>query len=79
MRHRSLSAMLLAAVSLAQPLSTPAAAQGDGGLTLDQVEGKYRGMNAVHILKCDQNSDQLFNRTEMACVRGIYQAMYISD
>ena len=28
-------------------------------------------MSKVHIVKCDHNGDQFFNRTEMACVGGI--------
>ena len=46
-------------------------------LTLAQVERKYRGMAEVHILKCDYDGNQLFTRTEMHCVSGIYQQMYL--
>jgi hypothetical protein len=46
-------------------------------LTLAQVERKYRGMAEVHILKCDHDANGLFTRTELLCVSGIYQAMYL--
>jgi hypothetical protein len=46
-------------------------------LTLAQVERKYRGMAEVHILKCDYDGNRLFTRTEMLCVSGIYQQMYL--
>jgi hypothetical protein len=46
-------------------------------LTLTQVERKYRGMAEVHILKCDHDGNELFTRTELLCVSGIYQAMYL--
>ena len=34
-------------------------------------------MNEVHILKCDYDGNQLFTRTEMLCVSGIYQPLYL--
>ena len=34
-------------------------------------------MAEVHILKCDYDGNQLFTRTEMHCVSGIYQQMYL--
>ena len=46
-------------------------------LTLAQVERKYRGMAEVHILKCDRNGNEMFTRTELLCVSGIYQQMYL--
>lgn len=52
------------------------AAQADTSLTMAQVEARYPRMSPVHINKCDQNGDGLFNRTEQACVEGIYDAMY---
>ena len=36
-------------------------------------------MSKVHIVKCDHNGDQFFNRTEMACVGGIYHQMYVAN
>jgi hypothetical protein len=79
MTIRCIRSTLLATVLLAQPLAPPAAAQGQPVMTLDQVESRYRRMNEVHILKCDKNGDQLFTRTEMLCVQGIYQAMYLDN
>jgi hypothetical protein len=71
-------AIVLAGLLLQPLLPAPAAAQ-EGGLTLAQVQRKYRTMNEVHILKCDRNGDELFNRTEMLCVSGIYQAVKFDD
>ena len=48
-----------------------------GGLTLDQVERKYPRMSPVHIQKCDHDGDGIYTRTELLCVSGIYQAMYL--
>jgi hypothetical protein len=67
----SLTTLLLLA-----PLAGPLLAQ-EQGLTLAQVERKYRQMNEVHILKCDYDGNELFTRTEMLCVSGIYQQMYL--
>lgn len=47
------------------------------GLTFDQVQRKYRGMNEVHIAKCDYNRDGLIERSEIPCVEGIYRVMYL--
>jgi hypothetical protein len=69
-------AAVLAALLLPAALPAPVAAQGSG-LTLDQVQRKYRKMNEVHIVKCDRNGDGLFTRSEMLCVSSIYQAMYL--
>jgi hypothetical protein len=74
---RPLLAALAAALLQGLP-PAPAAAQ-EGGLTLAQVERKYRNMNEVHISKCDKNGDELFTRTEMLCVSSIYQAMYLDS
>jgi hypothetical protein len=68
----------LAAAALLQALPAPAAAQ-QGGLTLAQVERKYRNMSPVHILKCDRNGDELFTRTELLCVSSIYDVMYLDN
>jgi hypothetical protein len=65
---------LLAAATVA----LPAAAQ-DATLSLEQMQGKYRRMNAVHILKCDSDGDSRFTRTEQRCVAGVYEMMYIAD
>ena len=62
--------------SLATLLAVPALAQ-TGGLTLDQVERKYPRMSPVHIQKCDHDGDGIYTRTELLCVSGIYQAMYL--
>jgi hypothetical protein len=72
--QRSLATILLTA-SIALPL--PAAAQAQAGYTLAQVESIYPRMKAVHIQKCDRNGDNLYTKSEMLCVQGIYQAMYI--
>ena len=69
MRRHALALMLVAAPALAF-------AQADG-LTLQQVERKYPRMNVVHINKCDYDGNGVFTRTEMLCVSGIYQQMYI--
>jgi hypothetical protein len=68
-------ATVLATGLLLQPLLPAPAAAQDSGLTLAQVQRKYRDMNEVHILKCDRNGDELFNRTELLCVSGIYQSL----
>jgi hypothetical protein len=67
--------LLLVAVLLA--LAAPAPATAQAGLTLDQVQRKYRKMNEVHILKCDRDRDLIFTRTEMLCVSSIYDVMYL--
>ena len=66
---------MLAALLFALPV-VPAAAQ-TAGLTLEQVERKYPRMNAVHIRKCDHDGNGIYTRTEMLCVSGIYQQMYL--
>jgi len=66
---------MLAALLFALPV-VPAAAQ-TAGLTLEQVERKYPRMNAVHIRKCDYDGTGIYTRTEMLCVSGIYQQMYL--
>lgn len=76
MTSRSLATVLLLAVPLAQPLA-PAAFAQSAGLTLTQVEQKYSRMSPVHITKCDRDGDGIYTRSEMLCVQGIYQAMYI--
>ena len=67
---------LLIAIPLALPAPAPVTAQA-AGLTLDQVQRKYRRMNEVHILKCDRDRDLIFTPTEMLCVSSIYQVMYL--
>lgn len=62
--------MLLAAAPVV------ALAQAEG-LTLQEVKRKYPKMNVVHINKCDYDGNEIFTRTEMLCVAGIYQQMYI--
>jgi hypothetical protein len=57
----------------------PTSAHAQSGLTFEQVERKYPRMSDVYILKCDKNGDGFFTNVEMGCVRGIYQAMYITD
>lgn len=47
------------------------------GLTLQEVKRKYPKMNVVHINKCDYDGNEIFTKTEMLCVAGIYQQMYI--
>ena len=74
MQTKPLAALLLAA-GAALPL--PAGAQA--GLTLAQVESAYPRMKPVHIEKCDRTGDGVYTKSEMLCVQGIYQAMYISD
>ena len=75
MTRRVLAAFLFA-VPLAQPLAPMALAQA-AGLTLEQVEHKYPRMSPVHIRKCDYNGDGIYTRTELLCVSGIYQQMYL--
>ena len=75
MRANLPTAILLGALA-AVPL---AASAQQGGLTLQQVEAEYPRMKAVHIQKCDRDSDGIYTRTEMLCVASIYQAMYLSD
>jgi hypothetical protein len=66
----------LASLPLLAPLAAPLLAQ-DRGVPLAQVERRYRGMAEVHILKCDRDGNEIFTRTEMFCVSGIYQQMYL--
>jgi len=47
------------------------------GLTLEQVERKYPRMSYIHINKCDYDGNGIFTRTELLCVSGIYQQMYL--
>ena len=67
------------ALVLAVLAAVPVNAQAQQGLTLQQVEAKYPRMRPVHIAKCDHNGDGLYTRTEMLCVSGIYQQMYLAD
>ena len=75
MIRRVLAALILA-LPLAQPLAPMALAQA-AGLTLDQVEHKYPRMSPVHIRKCDYDGDGIYTRSELLCVSGIYQQMYL--
>ena len=75
MTPRTLTAALLLAIPLVQPM---AAVAQSAGLSLAQVERKYPRMSTVHIEKCDRDRDGVYTRTEMLCVQGIYQAMYIN-
>ncbi len=75
MRHRTVPAGLLAGLALASPAAD---AQGTTTLTFAQVQQQYPRMNAVHIRKCDFNGDGLYTRSEMMCIAGIYQQMYVS-
>jgi hypothetical protein len=65
----------LAALLAAAPAAA-ALAQAQG-LTLEQVERKYPRMSYIHINKCDYDGNGIFTRTEMLCVSGIYQQMYL--
>ncbi len=62
------------AVLLVAPAAGAAAA-----LTLQQVERKYPRMSTIHIEKCDKRDDGLYDTGEMACVRSVYNMMYLSD
>lgn len=64
------------AVLLAVPAPAVVRAQA-AGLTYDQAQQRFRGMNEVHIAKCDRNGDGLIDAGEMPCVQGIYQVMYV--
>jgi hypothetical protein len=66
----------LPATLLLALLAAPVAAQ-QAGYTLAQVEARYPRMKAVHIEKCNRDGDNIYTKTEMLCVQGIYQAMYI--
>jgi hypothetical protein len=68
------AALFIAAAPTALVLPVWAQSQG---LTFDQVQRKYRGMNEVHIAKCDRNHDNLIEPKEIHCVQGIYQVMYL--
>ena len=76
MTPRTLTAALLLAIPLVQPMA-PAAVAQSAGLSLAQVERKYPRMSTVHIEKCDRDRDGVYTRSEMLCVQGIYQAMYL--
>ncbi len=59
-------------------------AAGGGGtpsapLSEAQVQSRYPAMSSVFITKCDKDGDGLYTNVEMACVRGIYQQMYLAD
>jgi hypothetical protein len=62
---------------IAASLAPIAAVAQEQGLTLAQVERKYRTMNEVHILKCDYDGDQIFTKTEMICVQSLYRSLYV--
>ncbi len=72
MRIRFPALILLAAFAAA-----PIAAQ-QAGYSLDQVEAKYPRMKPVHIEKCDRDGDGVYTKSEMLCVQGIYQSMYVN-
>ncbi len=70
---------LLTAAIMALALQTaalPAVAQA-AGLTLEEVQRKYRKMSPVFIVKCDRDGNDLYDRSELLCVSGIYSAMYL--
>jgi hypothetical protein len=69
-------APILAALVLATSVAPPVSAQSEG-MTLAQVQRKYRTMNEVHILKCDYDGNRIFGRTEMICVQNIYRSLYL--
>jgi hypothetical protein len=69
-------ALALAALVAASLPAVTAFAQTQG-LTLTEVERRYRTMNEVHILKCDHNGDLIFTKTEMLCVQSIYRSFYL--
>ena len=77
MSTRCHASRLLRAGLAGSLLAAAPALHAQEALTLAQVERKYRGMAEVHILKCDYDGNQLFTRTEMHCVSGIYQQMYL--
>jgi hypothetical protein len=70
-------APLAAALAALLATALPAPAQDGAGLTLQQVERKYRKMSPIHIEKCDRDGDGLYSRSEMLCVSSIYQVMYL--
>jgi len=69
---------------LAVALALGGCAAGGGGgtpsapLSEAQVQSRYPAMSSVFIAKCDKDGDGLYTNAEMACVRGIYQQMYIA-
>ncbi len=67
----------VAAAVLALGLPGAVAARGQI-LTLQQVERKFPLMSVIHIEKCDKLDDGLYDTGEMACVRSIYDVMYLS-
>ena len=67
---------ILTTILLLVPFAPLLSAQ-EQGLTLAQVERKYRTMNEVHILKCDYDGNRIFTRTEMLCVQSIYRSFYL--
>ena len=77
----ALGVLFAALLPMAGPLpgasSGAARAQSADGLTVEQVQRRYRRMSEVHILKCDKDGNQLIDRKEMLCVRSIYSAMYL--
>lgn len=72
---RTLLTAALAALALGSA-AAPAAAQS-AGLTLAEVQRKYRNMSPVFIAKCDRDGSGLYDRSELHCVSGIYSAMYL--
>ena len=70
-------ATTLLAAAAALPL--PAAAQSQAGYSLAQVESMYPRMKTVHIEKCNRDGDNVYTKSEMLCVKSIYQAMYIDN
>ncbi|HVH01481.1 MAG TPA: hypothetical protein VM891_00730 [Amaricoccus sp.] len=71
--------MRILTATLAFSLLAPPLAAQEAGLTLAQVERKYRKMNEVHILKCDRDGNRIFTRSEMLCVQSIYQTFYLDS
>ena len=65
------------ALALATLAAAPPGFAQTQGLTLAQVEARYPRMKAVHIEKCDRDVDNVYTKSELLCVQGIYQAMYI--
>ena len=76
MTSRSIAGVAAIVLALASPLSAVARGQV---LTLQQVERKFPRMSVIHIEKCDKLDDGLYDTGEMACVRSIYDVMYLSN
>lgn len=85
MTERAMSfAALGLATALALAYPAPASAfpfaradvNGDGVVSPEEANRTMNNMAEVHVLKCDRNGDGVIERSEFACLSGLYDTMY---